>query len=102
MALKPPPRWIRRWPRGLRLGMAWTAVVLTVLVGGPAAITGLFLMFRFDQCAVILCSGEYRFLVATTTLAILLPIILFWARFLQRVVSYRDADDATDDSDYIR
>jgi hypothetical protein len=102
MPLEPPPPWIRRWPRGLRLGMAWTAVVLTVLVGGPAAITGLFLLFRFDQCAVVFCSGEYRSLVAIATLVILVPIVLFWARFLQRIVSYRDANDATDDSDYMR
>jgi hypothetical protein len=82
--------------------MAWTAVVLTVLVGGPAAITGLFLLFQFDQCAVVFCSGGYRSVVAITTLAILLPIVLFWARFLQRILSYRDANDATDDSDYMR
>jgi|ERR1700678_3567511 O-antigen ligase len=102
MPLEPPPLWIRRWPRGLRLAVAWTAVVLTVLVGIPAAGTGLFLLFQFDQCAAVFCSREYRSIVAITTVAILLPFVLFWMRFLQRIVSYRDANDATDDSDYIR
>jgi hypothetical protein len=102
MPLEPPPLWIRRWPRGLRLGMAWTAVVLTVVVGIPAAGTGCFLLFQFDQCSVVFCSRGFRSLVAIMTVVILLPIVLFWMRFLQRVVSYRDADDAADESDYMR
>lgn len=57
MAVKPPPLWIRRWPRGLRLGVAWTAVVFTVVVGIPAALTGCLLLLGFDQCAY---SGRCR------------------------------------------
>jgi hypothetical protein len=80
--------------------MAWTAVVLTVVAGIPAAITACFLLFQFDQCAVVFCGSGFRSLVAIMTVAILLPIVLFWMRFLQRIVSYRDASDVADESDY--
>jgi ABC-type phosphate transport system permease subunit len=99
LPLEPPLLWIRRWPKGFRLGMAWTSVVLTVLVGIPAAITGCFLLFQFDQCSAVFGSGAFRALAAIATVAILLPIVLFWMRFLQRIVSYRDANDVTDESD---
>jgi cation transporter-like permease len=102
MALEPPPLWIRRWPRGVRRGMAWAAVVLTVLVGIPAAITGSFLLLQFDQCSAVFCSGYFRSFVAIITVAVLLPLVLFWMRFLQRIVSYRDPLDPADDSDYMR
>jgi hypothetical protein len=99
MALEPPPIWIRRWPRGLRVGTAWAAVVLTVLVAIPAALTGCFLLLGFDQCAAAFCGRGLRLFVAVATVAILLPMVLFWMRFLQRIVSYRDASDAHDESD---
>jgi hypothetical protein len=97
MPLDPPPPWIRRWPRDLRRGIAWAAVVLTVLVVGPAAITGLFLLLQFDKCAAVFCGVGYRSLVAIMTLVVLVPIVLVWGRFLQRIVSYRDPNDATDE-----
>jgi ABC-type phosphate transport system permease subunit len=76
--------------------MAWTAVVLTVLAGIPAAIVGCFLLLQFDQCSAVFCSGGFRALVAIATIALLLPIVLFWTRFLQRIVSYRDANDVSE------
>jgi hypothetical protein len=94
MSLEPPPVWIRRWSRGQRLAFAWTAVVLTVLVGVPAAGTGLFLVFGFEKCATVSCSQGYRFLVAIATIVILLPGVVLWMRYLQRIVSYRDPSDS--------
>ncbi len=97
MALEPPPPWIRRWPRNVRVGLVWTAVAFTVLVGGPAAVTGIFLLwFHLDQCPVVVCSAGFRAIVAITTLAIILPVVWRWSWFLQRVLSYRDANDDSD------
>jgi hypothetical protein len=63
----------------------------------PTALTGIFLLFRFNQCAAVFCSRGFRSLVAITAVASLLPILLAWMRFLQRVLSYRNANDATDE-----
>jgi hypothetical protein len=82
--------------------MAWTALAVTVLAGIPAAVVGCFLLLKFDQCAIRLCDRGFRSLVAITTVAILVPIVLFWGRFLQRIVSYRDENDITDETDYMR
>jgi len=71
MALEPPPPWIRRWPRDVRVGLAWTALALTVVVVIPVAITGCFLLFRFDQCASVFCGRGFRSLVAIVTIAVL-------------------------------
>jgi hypothetical protein len=97
MAPEPPPPWIRRRSRELRLWLVWTAVAFTVVVFIPAALTGIFLLFRFDQCAAVFCNRGFRSFVAITAVAILLPIVLAWMRFLQRIQSYRDANDATDE-----
>jgi hypothetical protein len=97
MALEPPPPWIRRQPRDLRLWLVWTAVAFTVVVFIPTALTAIFLLFRFDRCAVVFCSGGFRSFVAITAAAILLPIVLAWMRFLQRILSYRDPNDTADE-----
>jgi len=102
MANEPPPLWIRRRSREARLWLVWTAVVSTVLVLIPAALTGIFLLFRFEQCATVSCGSGFRSFVAIVAVGILLPIVLLWTRFLQRILNYHDANDATDESDYLR
>jgi hypothetical protein len=82
--------------------MAWTALALTVLAGIPAAVTGCFLFFKFDECAIRFCDRGFRTFVAITTVAIVVPVALFWGRFLQRIVSYRDENDVTDEADFMR
>jgi chromate transport protein ChrA len=93
------PQWIRRWPRGLRLSIAWTALALTVLLVIPAAITACFFLAQVDTCTGLRCTTGYVWLVEAATIAVLLPLVILWTRFLQRMVSYREPRDS--ESNYV-
>ena len=94
----PLPRWLQRWPEERRRLFAWVGLALTVLIGIPAAVVGGIFLFGVDQCGPVnsgnsmACSPIGRTVAGLAMIAVLLPLVLKWARFLQRLIKYRDED----------
>jgi hypothetical protein len=93
------PQWVRQWPRGLRLGLYWVLVLITLLVLIPAFIVGSGYLLGFGSCVEtnsigtpVLCSPRGRLLLAAVLISVGLPLARMWLGFLARSLNFKDAD----------
>jgi hypothetical protein len=91
------PEWVRRWPRGWRVTLFTTALVITTVVVIPALIMGAGYLVGFGTCdrpdaaaASSVCSPPGRLLFTAALIAVGLPLALSWARFLVRALALKD------------
>jgi hypothetical protein len=89
--------WIRRWPRGWRLTVFTVAVIGTVVIVIPALIVGVGYLLGFGTCdrpdvAAVssICSPLGRLLFVVVLVAIGMPPVLAWMRFLARALNFAD------------
>lgn len=94
---KSPPEFIQRWSRRVRVLVASVAIILTCVVLVPAAILAIGYLIGAGDCEAssdaIRCSALGKSLTAGVIIAIVLPPSLVWARFLQRILNYRENND---------
>ncbi|HEY4340509.1 MAG TPA: hypothetical protein VGM97_11240 [Steroidobacteraceae bacterium] len=95
------PEWIRRLPRGWRIALCAMTMLVTVVILIPAIIVGAGHLAGFDACdrpdyaaVSYVCYPAARPLFAGVLIAIGVPLVLRFTRFLKRI--FRLTDDANE------
>jgi hypothetical protein len=83
----------RQWPRGWRLALLLSALVISVIVLIPGSILALGSAFGFTDCPSDLtphdpfrCTQMGRLLSMVVMIAVLMPLAALWTRFLLKLL----------------
>jgi hypothetical protein len=87
------PTRFRRWPRGLRIAIYATLILLTIVAVIPAMIVGVGYVAGFAGCYLPetsatsgICSAQGRLLLMLVLIGVGLPVVRAWNRFLVRTL----------------